>query len=195
MKIWSLILVFNALAAKAQDNYLAIATPIEYDGTELFLDSSTHPSKTLFVQNFLPKDESMLHFTKLLSFSYFKKDIDVEDAVQQKIKSLEQRTKSDRYATPSVTESPDGKELILDYMITETPEKESEYAEYNVYRFKKYESATQPAFLIINYAERIYGDNKSAAKAFKKRRNELIGALADYAIPSIAVTQEFPVQK
>lgn len=178
--------------AKAQDiqDFLSIPGPIELDGTEYFLSWSKPMSKTLYRQQYLPAEERMEEFTQLLDFSYFTKEIEMELAVRQKVEEIQDREKSDKYAKVNVIESPDGKEYIVDYSISENLTKGNSFIEYNVYRFKTIGSENGKSFLILSYAKRMYGDLKSSARSLKKQREHIISTIIDYKVPEISVKNQ-----
>ncbi|MGZ5196613.1 MAG: hypothetical protein ACXWVZ_01570 [Kaistella sp.] len=189
-KIFSALFISSAAFASAQEteaSILSFPNPIEYDATEFFLAQSKQRSKTLFQEQYIPKDETLRDFNQLLDFSFFNKEIEMELAVRQKVESIQQREKKDKFAKVNVTESPDGKEFIVDYFISEAPEKGDSYVEYNIYRFKNYDNGTQKSFLIMSYAKRMYGDLKSAAKSLAKQRDYLMANMIEYKIPEIKV--------
>ena len=189
-KIFLLLFISTLSFVKAQDNVpdlLSIPGPIEYDGTEYFLTWSKPMSKTLFRQQYLPADEKIEDFVQLLDFSFFNKEIEMELAVRQKVEGIQQRAKSDKFAKVNVIESPDGKEYIVDYFISESPEKGDSFIEYNVYRFKNYENGTDKSFLILAHAKRMYGDLKSSAKSLARQRDHLITTMIEFKIPEIKV--------
>jgi hypothetical protein len=173
---------------KAQDDVLDVISvpgPIEFNDTEFLLAWSKQPSKTLFRQQFLPRDERIEDYNQLLDFSFFNKEIEMELAVRQKVESIQKRGEKDKFSKVNVTESPTGDELIVDYFISEAPENGNSYVEYNVYRFKQFENDGQKSFLILFYSTRIYGDLKSSAKALVEKRNQLITNMIEYKIPTI----------
>ena len=189
-KIFILLFISALAMFKAQDHVpdlLSIPGPIEYDGTEYFLSWSKPVSKTLFRQQFLPRDERIENFTQLLDFSYFNKEIEMELAVRQKVESIQDREKTDKFAKVNVIESPDGTEYIVDYYISESPEKGDSFIEYNVYRFKTYTTGTEKSFLILAHAKRMYGDLKSSAKSLAKQRDHILTTMIEYKIPEIKV--------
>jgi len=189
-KICTLLLICSLTFMKAQDNVpdlLAIPGPVEYNDTEFLLSWSKQSSKTLFRQQYLPRDERIEDFTQLLDFSFFNKEIEMDLAVRQKVEAIQQREEKDKFAKVNVTESPDGKEYIVDYFISEAPEKGNSFIEYNIYRFKQYDNGTQKSFLILAYATRIYGDLKSAARSLAKQRDHLLATMIEYKIPEIKV--------
>lgn len=186
------IVLFVAILSffKAQENtsdLISISGPIELNNTEFFLAWSKQPSKTLFRQQFLPRDEEIENFNQLLDFSFFNKEIEMELAVRQKVESIQKREENDKFAKVNITESPDGKEYVVDYFISESPEKGDSYIEYNIYRFKQFEKGDQKSFLILSYVNRVYGDLKSAAKALAKQRDQLLTMMIEYKIPEIKV--------
>lgn len=181
---------FSIVNAQEVRDLLSIPGPIELDGTEFFLAWSKEASKTLLRQQYMPRDERIEDFNQILDFSYFTKEIDLELAVRQKVESIQNRAEKDKFAKVNVTESPDGSEFVVDYFISETPEKGDAFVEYNIYRFKPYNNGTQKNFLILAYAKRMYGDPKSAAKALAKQRDQLMLNLIEYKIPEIKVVRE-----
>lgn len=189
-KLFLLLFISTLSLVKAQDNVpdlLSIPGPIEYDGTEYFLTWSKPMSKTLFRQQYLPADERIDDFVQLLDFSFFNKEIEMELAVRQKVEGIQQRAKTDKFAKVNVIESPDGKEYIVDYFISESPTKGDSFIEYNVYRFKTYDNGTSKSFLILSHAKRMYGDLKSSAKSLARQRDHLITTMIEFKIPEIKV--------
>ena len=186
-KILLLFLIGSLTFVKAQEtDLLSIPNPVEYDGTEFFLARAKQRSKTLFQQQYIPKDEQLENFNQIIDFSFFNKEIEMELAVRQKVESVQSR-KDDKFAKVNVTESPDGTEYIVDFYISEAPEKGDSFVEYDIYRFKKFDNGTQKSFLMLNYAKRIYGDLKSAAKLLAKQRDQLMTGMIEYKIPEIKV--------
>ena len=194
-KIFLALFISSFSFSNAQENetsILSFPNPIEYDGTEFYLTQSKQRSKTLFQEQYIPKDENLRDFTQLLDFSFFNKEIEIELAVRQKVESVQQREKKDKFAKVNVTESPDGKEFIVDYFISEAPENGDSYIEYNIYRFKNMENGGQKSFLIMSYAKRMYGDLKSATKALAKQRDHLMTTMIEYKIPKIKIAESTP---
>lgn len=183
--------VFVIFQVKSQNvtDRIGIAGPIEFNGTEFFLSWSKQNSKLLYLQQFLPKDERIEEFNQLLNFSYLNKDIEIEEAVRQKVSQIQKLQEKMKNTIINVTESPDGKEFIIDYSLIETPEKGNAYLEYNINRFKK-TGADNKALLVLAYSKRIYGDSKSAAKIISKERNNLMAAMIQYQIPAITLQPE-----
>ena len=190
--LFLMFLIGSLSFVKAQESaqsILSITNPIEFDGTEFFLNQSKQRSKTLFQEQYIPKDENIENFNQLIDFSFFNKEIDMELAVRQKVEMVQNRREKDKFSHVNVTESPDGAEYIVDYFISESPANGDSYVEYNIYRFKQSEIGGQKTFLMISYAKRIYGDLKSAAKSLSKQRDHLMSIMIEYKIPEVKVTK------
>lgn len=181
-----LFLAAGILRAQTEvKDVLTIPGPLEIDGTELYLAWSRQPSKTLFRQQYLSSDETIEDFTQLLDFSYFTKEIDIDLAVRQKVEAIQDRMKKDKFAKVNVAESPDGKEFIVDFFVSEEPDKGTPYVEFNAYRFKNIDTGTAKNFLILAYAKRSYGDLKTAFKTLNRQRDHLLATVIEFKIPEI----------
>ena len=196
-RLFLLLFAFSLSLVQAQEDAenqvverLSLPNSIELNGAEFFLAWSKQNSKTLTVEQFLPRDEKIESFEQLLNFSYFNKDIELEDAVRAKVESVQKAGENDKFASVNVTESPDGKEFIVDYTLSVPESKVGAYLEYNIYRFKKYESETKP-LLILSYTKRIYSEDiKGSSKALSRQRNTLMTILIEYKIPEIKVINQ-----
>lgn len=191
-KIILLVFICVLSSVKAQEevkNLLNLPQTIEFNGTEFFLSWSKQQSPTLALQQYLPSDEKIENFNQLLNFSYFDRDIDLEQAVRQKVESIQQRNAEDKFAKVfDVNDSPDGLEHLMDFMVSGKTKAGASYIEYNVYRFKRYEKG-KTAMLILAYAKRYYGEDlKGISKSVTKQRGPLQLAMSDYTIPNIRMT-------
>lgn len=131
------------------------------------------------------RDDVLTNYKELINISYFDKEIEMETAIKQKVEFVEKRRSKDKYSFVNVTESPDGKEIIVDYLTTETPAEGEPYAEYNLDRFKNMDIGGKKSFIIFSYSKRIAGDLKYAAKSLSKERNRLMEAAITTAIPPV----------
>ncbi len=166
---------------------LNIPGPVNFNDNEYFLVWSKQNSVTWVQQQYIMKDDDFSNYKELINISYFDKEIDMETAVKQKADYAEKLKEKaqDKYSFVGVTESPDGKEMIVDYLITVTPKEGESFAEYNIDRFKSFDLNGKKSFLIFSYSKRIAGDLKYAAKALSKERNRLMEATIKTAIPPV----------
>jgi hypothetical protein len=130
---------------------LNIPGPLTFNGNEYFLTWSKQNSATWAQQQYILRDDDFNNYKELINISYFDKEIDIEMAVKQKVEYVENRKErtQDKYSFVSVTESPDGKEIIVDYLVTVVPKEGESYAEYNIDRFKNFDANGKKSFLIF----------------------------------------------
>ena len=186
-KFLFLCLFFLSFGLKSQNakEFLNLPNPLVISETEYFLDWSKQASNTLYLQQYLLKDEKIDSFTQMVNISYFDKEINIDDAVKQKVESFQKRENDDKFSKVQVTESPDGMEYIVDGMLTELPKNGNSYAEYGIYRFKTLTNGSKKSFIIFSFIKRNYGEVKASAKFLDKERNKLMGSIIDFTIPPI----------
>lgn len=166
---------------------LNIPGPLTFRENEYILTWSKQNSPTWAQQQYILRDDDFNNYKELINFSYFDKEIDIETAVKQKVEYVEKRKErtQDKYSFVSVTESPDGKEIVVDYLVTVVPQEGESYAEYNIDRFKNFDAGGKKSFLIFSYSKRIVGDLKYASKSLSKERNRLMEGVITMAIPPV----------
>ena len=167
---------------------LGIPGPLTFNDSEYFLVWSKQNSATWAQQKYQLRDDDINNYKELINISYFDKEIDLDNAVKQKVAYVEKRKEQtqDKYSFANVTESPDGKEIIVDYLVTVVPKEGESFAEYNIDRFKNIEDKNKKTFVIFSYSKRIAGDLKYATKSLSKDRNRLMEAIIKTNIPNIS---------
>ncbi len=176
-------------SAQQAEDLLNIPGPVDFGGEELFLVWSKPVSQTFYKQQYLPADENFDNFTKMLDFSYFNKEIELELAVRQKVEQIQHRQETDKFAKVNVAENPAGNEFVVDYYISETPETGEPYMEYVIDRFRATNAPQGSNFLILSYVTRVYGEPRKIAKALAKQRDALIIKMIEFPIPEIKFKQ------
>lgn len=164
---------------------LNIPGPLKFGENEFFLALSKQNSPTWVQQQYIMRDDELSNYKELINISYFDKEIDMETAIRQKVDFVEKRRSKDKYTFVEVTESPDGKEIIVDYLTTETPNEGEPYAEYNLDRFKSFDTGEKKSFIILSYSKRIAGDLKYSSKSLSKDRGRLMETAIKTAIPPV----------
>ncbi len=188
-KILLIIALISTLLLRAQSvqDIMSVPGPLTFNGTEYFLNWSKQNSKILSIQQFLPRDEYLNEFENLLTFNYFNKDIDMEMAVRQKIENVQNLAKDDKFASVNMIESPDGKEFIVEYTLSQSDGSSKPFFEYNIYRFKKIALQEYKTLLILSYTKRYYDDFKNAKKINNKEKGSLLTEMVNFVIPEIKV--------
>lgn len=173
-------------------DYLSVPGPFKIGDSEFFLYWSKKNSATWFQQKYLRSDDNYDNYEELVNISFFNKEIDIDDAVKKKVDNITKRKTdlNDNYSFIDVIESPDGNELIVDYLVTIVP-KEGDgeaYAEYNIDRFRPTKNGDQNGLLIFSYSKRLYGsDFRSASKYINKQRNKMLDYVITAPMPTIKV--------
>jgi hypothetical protein len=114
----SLLLIIFSTAKSQTIERIGLKGPIEFNKTEFKLAWSQKPNANYYVQEYLPKNETVERFNELITVNVFVLDVTVEKAIQQKVNELTKRKEIDKVCNFSVINSPDGTESILDCLLS-----------------------------------------------------------------------------
>lgn len=191
MKIFSFLgCVFFLSFALTHDgvtDHLKVPGPLQFNNTSFLLAWSEKPNENYYVQEYLPKGDTLEHFNQLLTLSVLITSITPEQGVNIKMAELEERKKTDPTCKYDVVKSPDGKEWIIDFTMGESKDNLMTIAEFNVYRYKQVElKKKQMALVLYSYSTRGYGKNiVPFYKNLKQERNNLINNMVLVKMPKI----------
>lgn len=150
---------FTTIKDNPKDN-LGIKGPLKFNKTSFELKWTDKPSNIYYIQEYLPKGENVNNFNQMLTVHLFDTDIKLKDAVSQKERELDERKKTDDVCNYNVTESPDGKEFIVDFLLGESKDDKMTIVEFNVYHYRQIElSKNHMAIAVYAYSKRSYGDD------------------------------------
>ena len=160
---------------------LGIKGPLVFGDTSFQLAWTDKPNEKYYVQEYLPKNESLEKFNQMLSVYLFITDTSPKIAVQQKIKWLDEKKKTDPVCNYNLIESPDGKEFILDFILSQSQSNKMTTVEFNVYRYAKLNLNGKEAISVYSYSKRSYGDSiapflTDLSKDKNKYLNQMIAA-------------------
>lgn len=180
------LLSFTLTDDDAKD-HLKVPGPLQFNNTSFALVWSERPNNNYYVQEYLPKGDTLDHFNQLLTLSVLIKSISPEQAVNLKIAELEVRKKTDPTCKYDLTKSSDGKEYILDFLMGESKDNLMTVAEFNIYRYKEVELKNkQKALILYSFSKRGYGKNiVPFYKNLKQERIHLIKTMTEVKIPKI----------
>lgn len=158
---------------------LGVKGPLVFNKTSFGLAWTDKPNDTYYIQEYLPKDEKPERFNQMLTLHLFDKDIKVKTAVKQKVQELESRKKTDPTCQYQVTENPDGKEFMVDFLLGESKGDKMTIIEFNIYYYKQVDLGDKKkGILIYAYTKRAYGDDiTSFLKNLGKDRASLLDAM------------------
>ena len=183
LAISSLLISMMSVSDDITDR-IGVKGPLEFNGFSFNLAWSDKPRDNYYIQEYLPPGEKVESFDQMMTIHLFVTDMNVYEAVQQKGKELTSRKKSDPLCNYQITESPDGKEYIVDFILSESKGDEMTIAEFNVYRYKETDLGNnQKGLLVYAYSKRSYGDG--ITPFLKNLKDEKINYLNEMALTSI----------
>ena len=181
--ISSLLISLLSVSDNVTDR-IGVKGPLEYNNTSFNLAWSDQPRENYYIQEYLPQDEKVESFEQMMTIHLFVTDMSVYEAVQQKGKELTSRKNSDPLCNYQITESPDGKEYMVDFILSESKGDKMSIAEFNVYRYKETDLGNnQKGLLVYAYSKRSYGDG--ITPFLKNLKDEKINYLNEMALTSI----------
>ncbi len=186
--IAALLVSFTANTTK---DYLNLETPLEYNDTEFYLAWSDQPRHNYYVQEYLPEGEKLENFNQMMHMNLFLTDLSVKETVQVKIKELKERKKTDGVCNFEVNISPDKKEMIVDFMLSESEGGYTKIVEFNIYHYSKVEINGEEAIAMFAYSRRGYGDDiKEFFADLKQNRIKYLKEMIELDKPEINLEEE-----
>ncbi|WP_293871931.1 hypothetical protein [Flavobacterium sp.] len=168
---------------------IGVKEPLKFNEISYTLSWSEHPKDYYYIQEYLPQNETFEHFNQMLTLHVFDKDVTAEAAMQQKVKELEIRKKTDKLCNYQVTESPDGTEFVVDFLLSQNSGDKLAIVEFNTYRYKKVPIGTnKKGILVYAYTKRSYGDDiTDFMKKLGDDRSKMLYALRTLVLPQILI--------
>ena len=166
------------LSAQTVTEYFNVGNPIKYCGTKYSLVWSAQPQDDYFVQEYLPKGESLDHFNQMFTVSVIFWDRTPLEAVQAKISELEERKKTDPITNYMVAEN-DG-EYILEFIVGDSSDGKMNTVEVDVHYYKQMTINGKNASVLSFYSRRAYGDDiLPFIKSIPEKRNAWYEGMTD----------------
>ena len=186
--ILSLFLSFG-ISAQNPLNRLGTNDTLHFNDTDFNLSWTDKPNENYYIQEYLPKGETTNGYNQMMTIHLFVTNINAKDAVAQKVKELKERKKHDAVCNYQVTESPDGKEFIVDFLLGESKDKLMTIVEFNAYHYKEIQlSESKKAIVIYAYTKRSYGDGiTDFLKSLKEDRSHVLNEMISTKIPGVAM--------
>ena len=168
---------------------IGVKGPLIFNKTSFNLAWTSKPSNNYYVQEYLPAGEKSEHFDQMLSIFLLVSDITTKDAVQQKTEELNERKKIDPTCNYMVSQSPDGTEYLLDFVLGDD---KVDVEEFNIYRYKQVDLGdNKKAVLVYAYSKRAYGDAiTSFLKNLKSDRGALLNTIVASEMPKVTVVDK-----
>lgn len=139
---------------------LGVKGPILFNNTRFHLTRSEKTNVDYYVQKYSPIYQTLERFNESITINILVRNISLEDAVKQKAGELNKRQETDKVCSYSITKDPDGKESIIDYVLSTEKNGELTTAEFTISRFKEIELTSHTkAILIYSYTKATNGKN------------------------------------
>lgn len=170
---------------------IGVKGPIEFNKTNFLLAWSQRPNVDYYVQEYLPKDETLERFNEMITINVFVRDVSVENAIAQKTAELSKRKETDKVCNYSVTQSPDKKENMVDCILSAERDGELTVVEFIIYRYRQIELENhKKALLVYSYSKRSYGtDILPFFTHLKEQRKDLLNTMILKDLPKIKLQE------
>jgi hypothetical protein len=171
---------------------IGVAGPLTFNKTTFNLAWTSNANGNYYIQEYLPDSESVDDFNQMLSIFLLVGDIKLKDAVQQKIKELNARKKTDPTCNYMVNENPDKTEYMVDFLLGEGKNDKMEVEEFNIYRYKQVNLGDKKkGILVYAYSKRAYGgDITPFFLNLKSDRINLLNTMIESEMPAITIVDK-----
>lgn len=168
-------------------DYLQVPGPVKFHKSDFYLAWSSHPTAEYYKQEYVQKGEKVESYKEMILLEFLAGKKTPQDLLSQKVQDLEARKKTDPVVNYGVMKSPDGKEFILDFIISSGPAGNLEIAEWNAYRYKAVKDAAgKEGVILAGISRRAYGNEINGfLKELNTTRPDYRGELIKYSIPEI----------
>ena len=173
-----------SLSAQSATEYFHVGNRIKYCGTNYFLVWSAQPQENYFVQEYLPKGESLDHYNQMFTVSVIFWDRAPLEAVQAKIAELEQRKKTDPITNYMASEN--NGEYILEFIVGDSSDGKMNAVEVDIHYYKQMTINGRNASVLSFYSRRAYGDDiMPFIQSIPEKRNAWYEGMSDLKLNPI----------
>ncbi|WP_338648150.1 hypothetical protein V5J73_05425 [Flavobacterium sp. KS-LB2] len=153
--ILSTILMSFTVINDAPIDRIGVPGPLIFNSKDFNFSWSDKPNETYYIQEYFPKKQSAENYKEMLTIHLFVTDLTLNDAVDQKIEELNIRKQTDITCNYKANYSPDKKEIIVDFVLSDMKNNIINTAEFNIYRYKQIDlDNNKKGILIFAYTKR-----------------------------------------
>ena len=172
----------------APKDHLGVKGPLKFDGTHFMLSWTDHPRENYFIQEYLPAGEKTETYHQMMTLHLFLVDIQSADAAAQKVKELTERKKTDPVCQFAVIKGPEGREHIVDFLLSESKQDKVSIVEFNIYRYVPVKTTKGNGMLVYAYTRRSYDDEIDVfLNTLSDTRKKGIALMANASVPLISL--------
>lgn len=191
----STVVLFSALAFTVNRekpiDYIGVEGPLSFNGGKFHLAYSSNPKPTYFLQEYLPEGETSSDFNQMLTIFLIIDEAEPIKFMEAKQTELDARKKTDPSCNYSSAKSPDGKEHILDFLVSDTKDNKLSVVEFNVYRYKQViVKGDKKATMIYCYHNRAYKDKiTSFLSSLKETKAGYLNKMISAELPEVYIEE------
>lgn len=169
------------------DDLIGVKGPLQFNKTEFHLSLSGQPEKNMTLHVYLPKGEDLDNYNQKLSLIVLNTKKDVDGVVKAKLNDLATRKKLDFNCNYSTQDIVEGKDVLVEYIQTETNNKKLSEAEFNISRVKWLTDHDNGSYLLIyTYSWRTYDEEAvDMLKNIQTYKLEFIQELGKKEMPDV----------
>lgn len=191
----SIFTVINLFCSKDKKSdvrdYLNSGNTILFDNMKYNLIWSSHPSENYYKQEYLPENDTLEKFSKLILMEVLSDGLGVKEAAGKKVEQLKKLKETDPVVNYDMFEK-EG-EIMLDFILSKEPDdvNKERMVERNVYRYKLIPNVKgRDGVLLFGMSERAYGNNiEKFLRDLKNNRFNIPNAVGKFNTPEIKITQ------
>lgn len=182
--ILSFCFVLSSFSLFAQTNFLG-PQKIEFNGESYNLVWSAKTHKIRYVEDFLPKKNSISHFSSKISLDYIAADIEREKIVKSKIDELSSQKEEGTVSSFSSQKALNGDDIV-EYIVVATDGQTIFVAEWNVCRYLNIGKGV----MLIQFKKREYNVTEKKFKAMvEKNRDNWINTISNLPVSSFKLKE------
>ncbi|WP_146739550.1 hypothetical protein [Flavobacterium aciduliphilum] len=146
---------------------IGVSGPIHFQNTVFLLAKSYKPDENTYIQQYIPENELLNKFNQMMTVQVVVTNTSIHDAATTKINELIIRKQTDNLCNYTLSPSQDGRQLVLDYVISTENKMGLSQIEFNMYRYVKITLQNKrKVILLYSYTRRGYGTQ--AESVFRK---------------------------
>lgn len=178
----------NTAAAQYATDYINVPGPLQFGNDNYFLAWSAKPTDNYYKHEYLPKGDSLNHYSKMVLIDVLYDTANPRGLVYYKLNALAQRKRTDAAVDYHLIQSPDSSAYIVDFAESEGFPR-VKFVEWNAYLYKSIKDKKgRKAILLFGISLREYDDKVMGfIDHIADVREKIIQQLIEYQTPVISL--------
>lgn len=183
------LVMLHVTFAQGPVDSIGVKGPIAFSSYTFQLALFEKASNLHYIQEYYPDGANIDSLKNFIRIHLYDSTVDAKQAVIGQVNFLNEVKKTDSICQYTVIDSPDGKEFIIDFTLSEKDKNNISYFEFNVARFKQVATGlNKKGVLIFQYVKRIYSKNPQDLYQFLRREKALyVSEMIETELPNVAL--------